>query len=154
VSETVMLVGAPHVNVNAPNFSERYAKGNIGRMVFTEIDHNYVNPTTDGYKKELEKVMPDHKKFNTEKQGYKSAYMTFNEYMTWALYSCYVMDHYDAETAERVISREELFMEQRRGFIRYKAFNRFLMDWYKQYKGQRPLEACYPDALAWFAGQS
>lgn len=154
VSETVMLVGAPHVDPRAANYSEVLSKGSIGRMVFTEIDHNYVNPTTDGYKKELEKAMSDHKKFNTEKQGYKSAYMTFNEYMTWALYSCYVMDHYEPEVAERIISRQENFMEQRRGFIQYKAFNRYLMDWYTAHKGRKRLEECYPEAMAWFARQS
>src|SRR5690606_14521624 len=52
-------------------------------MFFTEIDHDFVNPTTLKYKKLYKK------NFNPSKwdkgSGYNEyKYATFNEYMTWA----------------------------------------------------------------------
>ena len=41
------------------------------RIVFTEIDHNYVNPVTDRFEGRVNKVFADYKKWN-QQQGYSS----------------------------------------------------------------------------------
>lgn len=65
--------------------------------LFTEMDHGYVNPTTNQYKELV------NKNFNANlwenKSGYNnddgnSANAVFNEYMTWAVYDIFLKKHF------------------------------------------------------------
>jgi hypothetical protein len=69
--------------------------------VFSEIDHNYVNPVSDKYKKEINKIMGDeHRskwiKANGDGKYYGTGYKVFNEYMTHAVYLIYTNEFYSA----------------------------------------------------------
>lgn len=129
----------------------------VEREVFTEIDHNYVNPLSDKYISEIEASMPNYKKWNHQKRGYSNSLSTFNEYMTWSLFSLYVLDNYPEDLIEEIISIQENFMVDRRKFIHYKAFNRKMIELYedKKAQGQRmEIESLYPSILQWVKEQS
>jgi hypothetical protein len=99
-------------------------------MVFTEIDHNYINPLSDKYLEEINTFIGDLEKWNNMKyRDYPSAVSTFNEYMTYAFYTLYVMDSYNQEDAELIIKRCEEVMHNR-GFIQFSEFNQKLMSLY------------------------
>jgi hypothetical protein len=90
------------------------------RVLFTEIDHNYVNPQTDLLKNELSKV--DWKKwYDNRNSGYSSAYATFNEYMTWALFLAYEKERYPNQYMA-ISQRETNRLEKNRGFAHFREF--------------------------------
>lgn len=129
----------------------------LEREVFTEISHNYVNPISDQYINEIEQAMPDYTQWNKQKSGYSNNVSTYNEYMTWAVFSLYAMDTYAQEDLEEIISIQEDFMVDRRKFVLYKEFNQYLMQLYqdqKQDAASIDIEALYPATLAWMSERS
>lgn len=105
-----------------------------GRVVFTEIDHNYVNPLSDTMVEDINKVFADREKWAKSEitTAYNNAYKVFNEYMTFAVYSLYLWDNYSEEEVLGFLPSMEAQMEQDRGFNRFKVFNRALLTKYKE----------------------
>lgn len=106
-------------------------------IVFTEIDHNYVNPATNKYPKQVDSIFSNRSVWT--KQGnnsdyYGSAGSVFNEYMTHAVFCLYVLDHYNKQTAEFVIDNREQLMVNKRNFIRFKEFDRELFRLHQKHK--------------------
>lgn len=153
--QTLMFVTAP--NDLPDTRSEAEKEGAWSRMVFTEIDHNYVNPVTDTYRKQVEAAMPDWKKWNQTKAGnkgmYESAYLTFNEYMTWAVFSLYAYDHFSPEDFEKINKKEEDFMVNGRGFHRFREFNQFVLHCYKNRASNQTVVDLYPTIIEWLKKQ-
>jgi len=152
--QTLMFISP----ANSPsNRSEFEKEGAWSRIVFTEIDHNYVNPVTDKYQKEIEAAMPDWKKWNNTKEGnkgyYESTYLTFNEYMTWAVFTLYAYDSYPVADFEKINQRVEEFMINGRGFHRYKEFNRFLLETYQKRAPNQTVADLYPAVIDWLKQQ-
>ena len=104
------------------------------RVVFTEIDHNYVNPISDKYEERINKSFSNREKWAKGEQTstYKNPYMVFNEYMTFAVYSLYVQDNYSKKDLEEYLPKVEKQMEDRRGYIIFKKFNRALLEKYQE----------------------
>lgn len=146
--ETVMFVNAPTLTEDN---TELEKEGILTRIVFTEIDHNYVNPTSDTYP-ETGTVMDPLDCWNNGTQGYQSSYETFNEYMTWAIFTLYLYDHFDPTFFSKRNEIESNFMEESRGFIKYSAFNDFVLDWYKSNPNE-PLKNLFPQVLSWINSQ-
>ncbi|MCO7355892.1 DUF4932 domain-containing protein [Riemerella anatipestifer] len=112
------------------------------RVVFTEIDHNYVNPVSDRH---LEKIKYSFS--NLEKWAmsdvlttYNSAYKVFNEYMTFAVYSLYILDNYKEDEFKEYLPMLEKKMVEQRKFIKFKEFNRTFIEKYRLNKNIKPDE--------------
>lgn len=103
-------------------------------IVFTEIDHNYVNPLSDIFLKIIEKFFSNREKWakGVGTEMYSDAYAVFNEYMTFALFTLYANDYYSQDEVQKFLSMYEPMMENVRGFIRFKEFNRVLLEKYQQ----------------------
>lgn len=142
--QTAMFINAPF-GLDDLSLKEREAI--FTRIVFTEIDHNYVNPTTDNYPEVVEAIT-DISCWNSGAQGYGNKYATINEYLTWAVYSMYLYDNFEPDVFEKSNAREANFMTEGRGFIQFKAFNDFAVAWYKDHPNT-PLKAFYPEAAKW-----
>ena len=122
------------------------------REVFTEIDHNYVNPLSDQYIKEIEASMSDYKKWNHQKRGYQNSYATFNEYMTWGLFNLYAKETYTPKQLDTILNFQSNFMEESRKFVAFKAFSQQLTVLYEEQKrttGTIEIEPLYPLMLKW-----
>jgi hypothetical protein len=106
------------------------------RVVFTEIDHNYVNPISDKYLERINKSFSNREKWAKGEVTslYKVPYMVFNEYMTFAVYSLYVQDNYSKDDLIEYLPKLENQMEESRGFINFKKFNRKLLEKYEENK--------------------
>lgn len=132
--QSVMFIGPPYTT---DKYTKKQLEGLAGRMVFTEIDHNYVNPLSDRFKKEIEAFIGGLEAWNAMKyRDYPNALSTFNEYLTYALYSLYVTDHYHEEDAALIIGRCEAIMQDR-GFIRFPEFNEQVLRFYKENTGAK-----------------
>jgi hypothetical protein len=104
------------------------------RGVFTEIDHNYVNPISDKFLDRINKSFSNREKWAKGEvtSMYNNPYAVFNEYMTWAVYSMYVNDNYLQKDLEEYLPKVEKQMEDRRGYIAFKKFNRTLLEKYQK----------------------
>lgn len=105
------------------------------RVLFTEIDHNYVNPISDKY---LDEINATFAQRETWAQGevtelYSTPYMIFNEYMTFAAYSLFATDNYSKEDVLEYLPTIEEEMKTK-GFIQFKSFNRALLKKYNENK--------------------
>ncbi|PRX57162.1 DUF4932 domain-containing protein [Flagellimonas meridianipacifica] len=118
-----------------PKYSNAINEMKSSRVVFTEIDHNFVNPVSDTMVGEIDMAFQDldkwvrRDKFN---RNYKNRYAVFNEYMTWGVFSLYCMDFFTEDEVSEFLDIMENQMETSRGFIHFKEFNRQLMALYKE----------------------
>ncbi|HEY0732285.1 MAG TPA: DUF4932 domain-containing protein, partial [Chitinophagaceae bacterium] len=122
------------------------------RVVFTEIDHNYINPIADKYADDINIAMKEKDKWGKgleDNTHYTSPMNLFGEYMTWGVFSLYCMDKYQESDVMTFVDRMELQMEQRRGFNNFKAFNRELMRLYKLHDKTKKVHELFPEIIEW-----
>ena len=137
-----------------PDVPEKTWEGLMTRISFTEMDHNYVNPVSDGYLSRINKAFRNRAFWADQDRtaGYESAYAVFNEYLTWAAFTLYAREHYDAATFEAVKTWTERQMTDWRGFIRFREFNRKVEELYQKRPAGKKLYELYPDILQWAEG--
>ncbi len=156
--EIVMFVSHPQEYEN-PNRPPAVASAMALSGVFTEIDHNYVNPMSDKYRAELKATMPKVGDWNRPPEWanaesyYNSAYATFNEYLTWAAFLVYAAERYDAPTFEQV-TKEHVRVMEYRGFVKYDEFQRRLMALYQERNSGETLADLYPQLLEMVRGMN
>lgn len=154
--EAVMFVCGPDRYDSKKELKEKQKEGLMSGIVFTEIDHNYVNPATNKYSKLVDSIFS--KRNTWAKQGngsdfYNNGMSVFNEYMTHAVFCLYILDSYDKTTADLVISYRETMMVDRRNFIKFREFNKELVKIRKEHAGMK-LAELYPFILNWCKAQN
>jgi Domain of unknown function (DUF4932) len=138
--ETVMFVNAP-IFSKETNFIEK--KLESSRIVFTEIDHNYINPISDKLSSEIKKSFNNRFYWVLDDpglNGYPTPYKIFNEYMTWSLYSLYCLDNFPKDDYKKYIKTMENEMVVKRGFIKFKEFNQKLIELYSKDKNIKMID--------------
>jgi hypothetical protein len=122
--ECLMFINSSEFIDANPAYSEALKEGLHSGVVFTEIDHNYINPASDEYRPEVKALIADKDFWATEdaQRNYGSESAIFNEYATHSLFCLYVEETYNEATAKKVIADRVRLME-RRGFYRFAAFN-------------------------------
>ena len=140
--EGIMFISAPGADHGEPD------EGLIRRTVFTEIDHNYVNPVSQQYQPRIEKALGNRLDRWNAKKSYYSPSLTFNEYMTWAVFGLYVYDTYGEEAYAGIMPGQITFMESSRGFIRFKDFSNKLLSLYLERRGEN-IADLYPQMIRW-----
>ncbi len=143
-SETIMFVSGPG---EPEEYSSTLERALLARVVFTEIDHNYVNLVTAEHAPDVHKAMADLSTWNGQ-ELYRSAEMIFNEYMTWAVFLLYASDTYDSETFEELQNRVIDQMIYGRKFIRFREFTDELLKLYQNTQN-KSIPALYPAILSW-----
>jgi hypothetical protein len=151
--ETVMFIAPPDTTVGWRKYISGGIKGFAGeleRIVFTEIDHNYVNPVSDNYKSVIDSTLSNIGKWATDQalSNYRSAYGVFNEYMTWATFALYLYDHYSKDDFHLINDNMNKLMNDERGFIRFRDFSSKLNELYKNKQGKTIAEL-YPAIFVW-----
>ncbi|HEX2532309.1 MAG TPA: DUF4932 domain-containing protein [Chitinophagaceae bacterium] len=153
--ENVMFVCGPARYDRMPGLTEKQKEGLMSGVVFTEIDHNYVNPATNKYARQVDSIFSQKgiwTKPGPASDFYNNAVSVFNEYLTHAAFCLYVLDTYDPSTAEYVIRHREELMVERRNFTRFREFNRELIRLRKAHP-ERTVAELYPALLHWCSGQ-
>ncbi len=144
-SESIMFVSGPG---EPGEYSDAVGEGLLTRGVFTEIDHNYVNSITKEYKSRVKKVFADFKKWN-EQEGYPSPERTFNEYMTWAVFTLYAHDNYEQKVFEIINNKVTRQMVNSRKFVLFEQFDKKLLEIYLARKEGQTIPELYPAILDW-----
>lgn len=147
-SESVMFICDANRYDSNKELTEKQKEGLMSGVVFTEIDHNYVNPISNNYKKEIAEIF-NAKVWSDEQNGfYNNPQSVFNEYMTHSVFCLWVAENYDKETSDYVINERVKMNVARRGFIKFKEFN----DQMIQLKKENPTKTVaelYPQIIEW-----
>lgn len=125
-----------------------------GNIVFTELNHSFINPEADKYRKQITEIFTDlsiwEEKGKPADFGYKSPMSCFNEYMNWGLVSLYLNDYGNPEDLQKAINYVEERLTDYRGFRKFKEFNTFLLKIYRQKSQQQTISGLYPQIIDWF----
>lgn len=119
------------------------------RVMFTEIDHNYVDPPSNANKAAIDSIFKQRTIWvNEQAEGayaYPTSIKVFNEYMTYAVFLLYCKDNYDqvlyAETGSSLIS-----LMKDRGFPKMEAFAQSL-EKARSYARDKKIDDLYPRLL-------
>lgn len=147
--ETVMFIcDASRYDVQK-EITEQQKEGLMSGVVFTEIDHNYVNPVSSDYQKEIAEIFGK-KGFwaSDEEQWYRSPMAVFNEYMTHAVFCIWVNEKYNSKTAAYVIEKREELNTGKRKFYKFREFNQALLKLRKENPGLT-VKGLYPRIIEW-----
>jgi hypothetical protein len=155
-----------HTHVNFPYeedgdkaYTAKVNKVISGNVVFTELNHAYINPETEKYLNDsnFQIAFKDLSIWEADSSaatlGYGNAFACFNEYMNWGLVSLRYMDYLTEQERAPAISRLERHITKVRGFTKFTEFNQHLMMLYKNRRAGTTLAALYPDIIKWCKGQ-
>lgn len=146
-TEAVMFTSSP-IRFREMDSEERAIRE--ARTVFTEIDHNYVNPVSATYSARIEVVTGAFWVRTWPVPGYESGEAVFNEYMTWGVFLLYAQDRYDEARFSKARAQLTSFMEGKRGFVRFGAFADALLS-ARAASRNAQAETLYPAMLDWMA---
>jgi hypothetical protein len=150
-SETIMFVSGPGESKDTSNKIE---EGILSRVVFTEIDHNYVNRVTKQYINRMNRAFADLDVWN-QQSGYRRPEYTFNEYMTWAVFVLYAYDNYEKQNFEIIVKRSAVdTMVHHRKFVRFKEFAERLLQLYLDREPGQSVPDLYPAIIEWAETQA
>jgi hypothetical protein len=123
-----------------------------GNIVFTEMNHGYINPEADKYGERIFKAVSNRHLWVDKKMGadYYPGIAAFNEYMNWALVNLRAADLAPKEDQPKMIAAVERMMTEGRGFPKFAEFDRFLIDLYVNRKPGQTLADLYPQIIEWF----
>lgn len=124
-----------------------------GQIVFTELNHGFINPAADPFRPQIAAVFSDREFWvvkGSSADSYGNALSLFLELMNWALLALYAEDAAPAADLELLHVTLNAFMgEQGRGFRHFPAFRMELLRLYRQRLPNTSVEALYPALLDW-----
>lgn len=133
-------------------YTEAQIRGLYTGVVFTEIDHNYVNPVSGQHRAALDAAL-NRREFWAASDGdtrnYGSPYAVFNEYMTHATYLLYERERLNPADFEVVKTSRVRLMTQRRKFVRFAEFYEAIAGLYDRRTANQTLTDLYPAILDW-----
>lgn len=153
MSQTIMFMCGPDIYEDA-GFSPAVQEGLIAKLLFTEIDHNYVGAVTREFREQIEDAFTPVSDWNSQdnSQLYTSATGTFDEYMTWGVFLLYARDTYPDAVYQAVADYTVNSMIQNRGFIRFDDFSEELLRLYSN-TGIQMIAEFYPGVIGWAEAQ-
>ncbi|RYG03481.1 MAG: DUF2461 family protein, partial [Chitinophagaceae bacterium] len=127
-----------------------------GAIVFTEINHSFINPEIEKYLSadDFKKAFADLSiwlDLNKPAKNYNDAYSCFNEYMNWALVSVYATDAAPPSDTAAIIGAIGKNMKEYRGFKKFPEFNMFITELYRKRPQGATVASLYPAIIKWFA---
>lgn len=151
-AEIVMFVCGPGM-YDKQQLSEKQKQGLLSGIVFTEIDHNYVNPVSYKFSETIDSIFSKRDIWaGSGTSWYNNPVSVFNEYMTHSLFCLWVLDNYDKEIADFVITKREALMVERRKFSKFREFNRSLIELRQKNKSIKVVDL-YPAIIEWCRNQ-
>ncbi|EFK59855.1 Uncharacterised protein [Sphingobacterium spiritivorum] len=139
-------------------WTENYRKAINTRIIFTEIDHNYVGPVSENNKEKINSIFDNRAKWvdstNRSTQHYPTPVKVFDEYLTWGLFLLYAHDLFpdDQVVFNQMVENVNTMMISKKGFPKAKEFNEELLKLYMEHK-DKGIASLYAPLLEWSARQ-
>ncbi len=145
--QTFMFISAAEVNDKYSLVQNELFES---RVVFTEIDHNFVNLVSNKFLDQIEPIFTNREKWAPKENSsmYSTPFSVFNEYMTFGVYSLYVDDHFSEKELETFLPYMEKSMCEGRGFVEFRSFNREILRKYRENR-DISMEALCQHMLDW-----
>lgn len=137
------------------DWSEKFKQVMNTRIIFTEIDHNYVDPVSEKNSEKINSIFNNREKWvNSENKStahYPNPIKVYDEYLTWGLFILYSYDKVgnDTELFQQIVNNVNDMMIKK-GFPKSKEFNSQLLNLYKNSKDKK-IENLYIPLLEWSA---
>ena len=145
--EVIMFVSGPDVTSGT---SAGVQQATVQRLLFTEIDHNFVNPVTSQHRARVDKTFETRSEWTTDPSSfYTSPSAVFNEYMTWAVFLLYVEGRLSGKDFTEVVGMTTAAMEGSRRFQRFGLFAQELLRLYRYRPAGSRVSELYPAILEW-----
>lgn len=135
------------------DWTPAYGEAMNSRIIFTEIDHNYVGTLSEQFLGRIDQIFDRREiwvnKANASTAHYPTPIKVFDEYLTWGLFILYAYDAFpgNVELHRKVIDHVNEKMSDK-GFPRAESFNKKLVELYRGSPSKK-IEAIYPDLLDW-----
>ncbi|MGV3559379.1 DUF4932 domain-containing protein [Larkinella arboricola] len=149
-------VNFPFVNDSQKQKPASLIKANRMMIVFTEINHSYLNPEADRYNKEIVlafKTLSDWITPGKPSANYNNPLSCFEEYMNYGLVTLFYADIFGKEDFEQIKAGLENNMVVNRGFRRFREFDQELLRLYQSRQSGQTVADLYPAIIAWVARQ-
>ena len=133
--------------------TSRSNKLRAATTVFTELNHAFINPESEkeshaiSIKKAFENTTIWIEK-NSPGARNMDAVSCFNEYMNWSLVTLWYLDNAPSEDFEPLVKYIEAKMSVR-GFKKFRDFNRFLLNLYRNKSSNETIPSLYPHIINW-----
>lgn len=139
----------------AEGLSSAAARVFRGNIVFTELNHGFINPWADRFAARAGAAVADRKVWIDPEKGpnYYRGLASFNEYLNWGLVNLRFVDEAPAPERAAMIALVEDLMVERRGFRRFRELSRFLTNLYQQRQPGQSVADLYPNILEWFEAE-
>jgi hypothetical protein len=148
-SQAYFFVSGPDVTTGAGT-SDGVKKATVQRILFTELDHAFVNPVTDRYRTAITGAFADRAKWTTDTSTfYDSPTAVFNEYMTWAVFLLFVSARLSQPDFEAVRQMTVQLMETTRRFHRFGPFTDQLLQLRRTGATALTVADLYPQIIEW-----
>lgn len=123
-----------------------------GNIVFTELNHGFINPETDRHAARATAAVAGRSFWVDDAKGpsYYGGIATFNEYLNWGLVSLRYVDLAPPDERTAMSAMVADMMVNRRGFRRFREFDAFLTALYRGRQPNETLADLYPRILDWF----
>lgn len=149
--DAFFFVAGPDVTTGAGT-SDGVKKATVQRILFTEVDHAFVNPVTDRHRAEISSAFGNRATWTTDNSSfYNSPNTVFNEYMTWAVFLVFAEERLSPADFETVRQMTVQLMEGSRRFQRFGAFTTELVQLSKGRPAGKTIADLYPGIIAWAA---
>lgn len=148
-------VNYPYVGQWLQQYPSEMATLIRGNIVFTELNHGYINPESDKtiYSEGLRRAFQNIDKWIDKDKpagNYDNPYTCFNEYMNWGLVCLRYTDYAREEYLPELLANIENMMVEYRGFKKFAEFDQFLVKLYQDKKEEKALADLYPQIIDWF----
>jgi Domain of unknown function (DUF4932) len=153
-TEAQAHVDYPFVDADQKKQPAAITRGQRMKIVFTELNHSYLNPEAEKYNQQVSAAFADLSKWTTPKtpsMNYNNSLSCFEEYMNYALVTLLYHDLFDLKTFETLRANLEKGMTTSRGFRRFAEFDQELLRLYQTKKPGQTVADLYPAILVWAA---
>ncbi|HEY8928188.1 MAG TPA: DUF4932 domain-containing protein [Mucilaginibacter sp.] len=152
-NESVMFVSGMEVFNNDTGLTDTKKEGVASGIVFTEVDHNYCNPVSDKYEKQIDSALSNRKLWiavNGDGSIYDTPESIFNEYITHGVFMLYCYDTFkDPADFDLIKQNRESLMVNHRKYLQFKAFDEMLLELYRNRTPGKTISDLYPDIINW-----
>ena len=126
-----------------------------GNILFTEMNHGFLNPERAKYPDEIESATSNRNFWVAKEKGpgyYAGNAQVFDEYMNWILVNLRYIDYVpDRDQQDKLIGNIDKMMVERRGFLQFADFSKFLVEIYRNRKPDQTVSDLYPQIIKWFS---
>lgn len=152
-----MLLFLPTIREDK-EWSEKFRRAINTRIIFTEIDHNYVGPVSEKNLETINSIFDNREKWvnaeNKSTDHYPKPVKVFDEYLTWGLFILYSHDKIgnDEVLFSQIVDNVNDMMVNKKGFLKAKEFNAELLSIYRT-SSNKKIANLYKPLLEWSSKQ-